>query len=565
MAIEAPYQNIDPATGLPYEPSGVANVPPGARTPSNNADKPYVAPPTYREPETALSFDPYAFGTLNAYNGNQNNWYVAQGVATITMPDGRVVPNPFDLTADEMQLALSGNPNAALQLKSSLAARGKADMFHNILNYYEAGGVGFNGGGLNAADAAAAGMGYARANQGKDANGAPLGEWIGNKSEEALAFMVANGQAVKGADGRYYYPADPYYTAGGAGVGTPAAAALGYGGAPAGGGGGGGVNAPSYGAVDPTQMGGGAPVARAATPTEAPAAREARMAAGEEQYIAPGNAGYNGPWTPPTGDYNKALSDLAATRLAPTDSGNPMDFFDDEGYKFRLGEGKKGIENSAASRGGLLSGNTLKGLEKYAGDLATDEYGKAYTRYADKRNFDLGANQWDTNFGFAANKDLRDYATGVSQWGANFDRAGNQWERSFDRAGDQWNKTFDRSGDQWNQAFDWSKYTNNRDFDYAANVGDRDFNEGTRRWDLGFNYGAAAGDRAFNYGTLSDLAKLGLGSIDSGNRLNLTGAGMQGQNSLTGAGATGAAGVSNANIANMTVSELLRWLANKGA
>ena len=49
-----------------------------------------------------------------------------------------------------------------------------------------------------------------------------------------------------------------------------------------------------------------------------------------------------------------------------------MDQFQaDPGYQFRLGEGQKAIENSAASRGGLLSGGTQKALAKYGLDLAS--------------------------------------------------------------------------------------------------------------------------------------------------------------------------------------------------
>ena len=52
----------------------------------------------------------------------------------------------------------------------------------------------------------------------------------------------------------------------------------------------------------------------------------------------------------------------------------------DPGYAFRLSEGQKALERSAAARGGLLSGATLKGTERFAQDLASQEYSNAYQR-----------------------------------------------------------------------------------------------------------------------------------------------------------------------------------------
>lgn len=64
-----------------------------------------------------------------------------------------------------------------------------------------------------------------------------------------------------------------------------------------------------------------------------------------------------------------------------------QDFQADPGYAFRQSEGMKGVENSAAARGSLLSGAALKAIQKYGQDLASQEYGNAYGRYnADQTN-----------------------------------------------------------------------------------------------------------------------------------------------------------------------------------
>ena len=57
------------------------------------------------------------------------------------------------------------------------------------------------------------------------------------------------------------------------------------------------------------------------------------------------------------------------------------DYQADPGYGFRMSEGMKALDRSAASRGGLLSGATMKGAERYGQDLASQEYNNAYNRY----------------------------------------------------------------------------------------------------------------------------------------------------------------------------------------
>ena len=53
----------------------------------------------------------------------------------------------------------------------------------------------------------------------------------------------------------------------------------------------------------------------------------------------------------------------------------------DPGYGFRLREGMKALERSAAARGGLLSGGTLQGIQDYGQGLASQEFTNAFNRY----------------------------------------------------------------------------------------------------------------------------------------------------------------------------------------
>jgi hypothetical protein len=79
-----------------------------------------------------------------------------------------------------------------------------------------------------------------------------------------------------------------------------------------------------------------------------------------------------------------ALDQLKTGLLPGGDFQRPFtvaDFIKDPGYNFRRSEGMKGLEGSAASRGGLLSGGTLKALTRYGSDYASNEFGNAYNRY----------------------------------------------------------------------------------------------------------------------------------------------------------------------------------------
>jgi hypothetical protein len=57
------------------------------------------------------------------------------------------------------------------------------------------------------------------------------------------------------------------------------------------------------------------------------------------------------------------------------------DFTKDPGYQFRMDQGQQGLERSAAARGGLLNGGTLKALSRYGQDYASGEYNNAYSRF----------------------------------------------------------------------------------------------------------------------------------------------------------------------------------------
>jgi hypothetical protein len=91
----------------------------------------------------------------------------------------------------------------------------------------------------------------------------------------------------------------------------------------------------------------------------------------------------------------------------------------DPGYAFRLSEGQKALDRSAAARGGLISGGALKAAQRFGQEMGSQEYTNAFNRYQTERNARLnplqslaGMSQTATNQLGAAGQA---YATGAGE------------------------------------------------------------------------------------------------------------------------------------------------------
>lgn len=85
----------------------------------------------------------------------------------------------------------------------------------------------------------------------------------------------------------------------------------------------------------------------------------------------------------------RAAGEVALNKLVPlateyTPFGMAQ-FQADPGYAFRLSEGQKALERSAAARGNLLSGGTGKALTRYGQEMGSQEYTNAFNRYQAER------------------------------------------------------------------------------------------------------------------------------------------------------------------------------------
>ena len=126
------------------------------------------------------------------------------------------------------------------------------------------------------------------------------------------------------------------------------------------------------------------------------------------EYLQYGS-GENQPWSPDT-SYLEDAPEFAAEAYQAPDDFSYQEFVaptgqealsNDPGYQFRLDQGRKALEASAAHKGTLRSGATLKGLMDYGQGAASQEYQNVYDRK--KQSYDVNranaAGAYATNLG----------------------------------------------------------------------------------------------------------------------------------------------------------------------
>ena len=90
------------------------------------------------------------------------------------------------------------------------------------------------------------------------------------------------------------------------------------------------------------------------------------------------------PWLKAGGQAENTLAGLLGTPgqglLTPFQAPTAATEQNDPGYQFRLQQGSQALQNSAAARGGILSGNTAQAITQYGQDYASNEYNNVYNR-----------------------------------------------------------------------------------------------------------------------------------------------------------------------------------------
>lgn len=103
----------------------------------------------------------------------------------------------------------------------------------------------------------------------------------------------------------------------------------------------------------------------------------------------------------------RAAGESALSRLSNEMAGGATTAFTKTpGYDFRLSEGVKAAERSAAARGRLGSGATMKAVQRYGEGLASDEYGSWWNRNAGLAGVGQAATDATANYGQQATNNI---------------------------------------------------------------------------------------------------------------------------------------------------------------
>lgn len=81
-----------------------------------------------------------------------------------------------------------------------------------------------------------------------------------------------------------------------------------------------------------------------------------------------------------------AINQLAGETVPSFQAPTNVTEQNDPGFQFRLQQGQKALEQSAAARGSVLSGATAKAINDYAQGSASSEYGNVYNRAMNEYN-----------------------------------------------------------------------------------------------------------------------------------------------------------------------------------
>lgn len=151
---------------------------------------------------------------------------------------------------------------------------------------------------------------------------------------------------------------------------------------------------------------------------------------------------------------------------------DPNQLAGDPSYQFRLKEGQRALQNSAAARGTLRTGGTLKDLLGYGQSFASQEYNNIYNRAADA---------YDRNYRNAADTYDRNRNNAFTSWSANTDENRAAYDRDFQAS---WNEFLpkQRAAElQFGRDWDLFTYMNDdafRRYALQANIANNVYNGG---------------------------------------------------------------------------------------
>jgi hypothetical protein len=135
--------------------------------------------------------------------------------------------------------------------------------------------------------------------------------------------------------------------------------------------------------------------------------------------------------TPAQGEYNAPFTEqFSYADFAPPDAFSRPEWqapttvgdFNDPGYTARMKAGEEALQRSAAAKGTLLTGGTLKDISDWASDYASQEYQGAYNRaYQD----------YTTNYQKAWDEYKTNYQNKFNEWSAGYGKALGEYQQRY--------------------------------------------------------------------------------------------------------------------------------------
>jgi hypothetical protein len=130
---------------------------------------------------------------------------------------------------------------------------------------------------------------------------------------------------------------------------------------------------------------------------------------------------YNGPSAPNLNVGNAPEFNFSYDSFKAPDPFKAPDWSEianDPGYQFRQKEGLNAVERSAAGKGTLRSGGTLKDIASWGQGLASQEYGNVFNRAQSTydMNYDNLRSAYDSDRGFGLNVAQAQYAPKLATW-----------------------------------------------------------------------------------------------------------------------------------------------------
>lgn len=207
------------------------------------------------------------------------------------------------------------------------------------------------------------------------------------------------------------------------------------------------------------------------------------------------------------------------------------DFEEDPGYQYRLEQGNRGVENSAAAKGSQLSGATLKALARFNQNEASNEYSNVFDRFMKQKLAQYDQSVGD--FGRAEGQRLDKYGQRKDEYNLNelqrqakYGIATDQYNRADAQRRDQYGQRVDKFGrdegqrrEKYQQRVDeFGRLEDQRRDAYGQKTDQYNRNENQRINQYGISqdsYSRAVDEEGRNYNRLAEIAGIGQRVNDS--------------------------------------------------